>query len=139
MTIRSAGWLLAAVAGSSAAASESPPPASFTPGLLQATFGLAIVLALIWGAAWLLRRVAPSGSGARSPIKIIASQAVGQRERVVLVEIADQWLLVGVAPGQVTALQTLVKSSLPEPSPATGQIGTQFSRLLAQALGRRER
>ena len=51
----------------------------------------------------------------RSPIKLIATQAVGQRERVVLVEVADQWLLLGVAPGQVTALQTLPKATLPDP------------------------
>lgn len=139
MILRAPVALLAALAATRAAASDAPPSASFTPGLLQATLGLALVLALIWAAAWLLRRVAPSGSSGRSLIKVIASQAVGQRERVVLLEIADQWLLVGVAPGQVTVLQTLAKSVLPEASPAPGPGLPQFSRLLAQALGRRER
>ena len=102
-------------------------------GLLQATLGLAVVLALIWGAAWLLRRVAPTGSASRSPIKIIAAQSLGQREKVVLVEFADNWLLLGVTPHQITSLQTLAKSVLPEPAP----VAAPFARLLALAKNKR--
>jgi flagellar protein FliO/FliZ len=134
-----AAWSGAGVVSAAATgvAAEAAPPASLTPGLIQATLGLALVLAVIWAAAWLLRRIAPVGASSRSPIKLIATQAVGQRERVVLVEVADQWLLLGVAPGQVTALQTLPKSSLPESEPR-GPLAPQFSRLLALAKGKRQ-
>jgi len=134
--IAAIGNAFAAAAPAAASSSESAPPASLTPGLVQATLGLALVLGVIWAAAWLLRRVAPAGGSSRSPIKLIATQAVGQRERVVLVEIADQWLLLGVAPGQVTALQTLPKASLPDPE-SRSPLPPQFSRLLALAKGKR--
>jgi len=126
----------ATAAAASTSSADSAPPASLTPGLVQATLGLALVLAVIWAAAWLLRRVAPAGGSSRSPIKLIATQAVGQRERVVLVEIADQWLLLGVAPGHVTALQTLPKTTLPDPENRS-PLAPQFSRLLALAKGKR--
>jgi len=122
---------------STACAAESPEVTSgigLGPGLLQATLGLAVVLALIRGAAWLLRRLGASGSPANSPIKIIAAQSLGQRERVVLIEFADNWLLLGVTPGQINALQTMPKSTLPDAAPA----GAPFARLLALAKNKRQ-
>jgi len=115
---------------SASAAADAPAPASFAPGLLQATFGLAVVLALIWGAAWLTRRIAPTGTSSRSPIKVIATQALGQRERVVLIELGDNWLLLGVAAGQVTALHTGPKSTLPQAPTAES---APFAKFLALA------
>jgi len=135
------GWGLIAAAAvadvcaqTSAPAPDAEPGSGFAPGLLQATFGLAIVLALIWGAAWLIRRLAPMAAKPNSLIKVIATQAVGQRERVVLVEVADQWLLIGVAPGRVTALQNMAKSALPEAPPMLHP----FDRLFSLARAKRE-
>jgi flagellar protein FliO/FliZ len=61
----------------------------------------------------------------------VATQALGQRERVVLVEIGDDWLLLGVAPGQVSALHTGPRSALP---PAEASAATTFTSLLARAM-----
>jgi len=122
---------------STACAADAPEVTSgmgLGPGLLQATVGLAVVLALIWGAAWLLRRVGGVGAPATSLIKIIAAQSLGQREKVVLVEFADNWLLLGVTPGQINALQTMPKTTLPEPTPS----GAPFARLLALAKSKRQ-
>ena len=87
------------------------------------------MLALIWGAAWLLRRLNVGAPSAGSAIRVLATQALGQRERVVLVEVADQWLVLGVAPGRVSALSTLPKGTLP-PRAATP---APFASLLARA------
>jgi len=111
-------------------ASDAPAPVSFAPGLLQATLGLAVVLALIWGAAWVARRFSPQGSSLRSPIKLVATQALGQRERVVLIELGESWLLLGVAPGQVSMLHTGPKSALPQ---LAEREATPFAKLLAMA------
>ncbi len=48
----------------------------------------------------------------RGRYKVIGGSAVGQRERVVLVEVADTWLVVGVAPGHVTALHSMPKGEI---------------------------
>jgi len=72
------------------------------------------IIALIAGAAWLLKRLAPRHYSSNNTLRIVAGAAVGQRERVVVVEIGTSWLVLGVAPGQVTALH-----HLPRPEPDT--------------------
>jgi flagellar protein FliO/FliZ len=110
-------------------AATGPVETSFAGGLAQTLLGLGVVLALIWGAAWLLRRLNVGAPSAGSAIRVLATQALGQRERIVLVEVADQWLVLGVAPGRVSALSTLPKGTLPpraaNPAP--------FASLLARA------
>ena len=104
-------------------------------GLVQATLGLALVLALIVAIAWIAKRITPGAlRGGSLPLTIVASQAVGQRERVVVVEVADQWLVLGVAPGRVSALSSLPKGEIATPS-ATAT--APFAAALSRALGRR--
>ncbi len=86
--------------------SESP---ATDGGMFQVMLGLGLVLAVIAGCAWVLKRFSGIRRGPISAIKIIGGSAVGQRERVVLVEIADTWLVIGVAPGHVTALHSMPK------------------------------
>jgi flagellar protein FliO/FliZ len=133
--VRHAHALAASVVGCPAIArAAAPAPDAANAGsLLQATLGLARVLALIIGVAWLARRFTPGAMRGGAPLTIVASQAVGQRERVVVVEVADQWLVLGVAPGHVSSLGTLPKGSLSPTTPAT----TPFSSALSRALGRR--
>jgi flagellar protein FliO/FliZ len=120
-----------------AATAPNPVEPSFTGGLVQTVFGLAIVLALIWGAAWMLRRLNVGSPSQGSAIRVLASQALGQRERVVLVEVADQWLVLGVAPGQVSALSAMPKGALPAPPSPSSPLASQFASLLARARNKR--
>jgi flagellar protein FliO/FliZ len=131
-TMLSSSSVTAATATTAASSTSSPIEPSFAGGLAQTIFGLAIVLALIWGAAWLLRRLNVGAPSAGSAIRVLASQAIGQRERIVLVEVAGQWLVLGVAPGQVTGLATLPKGELPARSVAS----SPFASLLARARNR---
>ena len=70
-------------------------------------------------------------SGRPGPLRLVASQIVGQRERVVLIEVGDHWLVAGVAPGSVSALATLPKGTAPEPEPSPGGFGTLLARMRA--------
>jgi flagellar protein FliO/FliZ len=56
--------------------------------------------------AWLARRYVPR-LGAHGVVKVVGTTAVGARERVVVVEVADTWLLLGVGGGNVRVLHTL--------------------------------
>lgn len=133
MGARFAAAVLAAAGTIPVAAAETgaAPVPGTASGLLQATLGLAVVLALIWGAAWVVKRVTPATRSANSPLKVVATQSVGPRERVVLLEIGGTWLVVGVATGSVNTLHTLPKSVLTE----TGAPANPFGRLLARAKG----
>jgi flagellar protein FliO/FliZ len=80
-------------------------------GMLQFAFGLAMVLGLIVAAGWFAKRfkVGPAASGL---VKVIAGAAVGQRERVVVVEVGETWMVLGVAPGRVNALHTMPRGTV---------------------------
>lgn len=93
----------------------TPPPAAISSGsIAQVVFSLLLVLAAVVLVAWLLKRINLPQHGAGNLLKVVSGVAVGQRERIVLVEINDTWLVVGVAPGQVRALHSMPKAELPE-------------------------
>lgn len=69
--------------------------------------GLALVVALIAGLAWVLRRLGGVPAAGRGPLQVLGGLSVGARERVVLLRVGDRQLLLGVAPGRVQTLQVL--------------------------------
>lgn len=73
-------------------------------GPIRVILGLALVLALIAGLAWAMKRLNHAKIGNQSVAKIVGGVSVGTRERVVVVEIGGHWVVVGVASGQVTSL-----------------------------------
>lgn len=68
-------------------------------------FGTVIVLLVIAAIAWLLRRVMPGQTMAqRGVIKQVGGLQLSPRERVVVLEVAGRWLVVGMNAGQMMAL-----------------------------------
>lgn len=90
-----------------AADTAVPPPAPVFGGLVQVVLALILVLAAIAGSAWLMRRFGPTQIGPGGAMRVLGGVMVGQRERLVLVEVGDTWLIIGVAPGQVTAVHSM--------------------------------
>ncbi len=125
--------LFAASAYAETASGTAVP--STAGNLFQVLLGLIVVLALMAGAAWLLRRFNTAKGVSNTSIKIVGAASVGTRERVVVVEIADQWIVVGVAPGRVNALATMQKqeTTLTPEAPSSGN----FSTWLAQTIEKR--
>ena len=76
-------------------------------GLIKMLLGLGLVLALIALIAWLAKRMLPALGGQQSVMRVVSSVSVGARERVVVVEVGDRWLVVGVAPGQVRPIANM--------------------------------
>lgn len=136
--------LLAALAPLAHAADTppaTPAPATDLAGSVgQMLFGLAVVIALLLGCLWLLKRVA-APRGAASAMKVLGAVPVGPRERVVLVEVGSEVLVLGVAPGNVRTLHIVPAASLPAaPAAMAGSplAGKDFSAWLKQSLERRK-
>ena len=115
-----------------------PPVAVNSSSIAQIIFSLLLVLAAIVAVGWLLKRMNVAQQGTGNLLKVVGSVAVGQRERVVLVEIDDTWLVIGVGPGQIRTLHTLEKSAeVAAGNPAQTTTDNKFARMLAPLLGTR--
>ncbi|MCA1978193.1 MAG: flagellar biosynthetic protein FliO [Thiobacillus sp.] len=89
------------------------PAASAAGGLLQVFVGLVAVLGLIAATAWMAKRMGVARAGSSALLNVVGSASVGARERVVVLEIGESWLVVGVGPGNVNAIATLPRGEMP--------------------------
>ena len=113
-------------------------PVSGVSSMGYVTVALAIVLALIYGAAWMLRRVKSFGGGGKQSMNIVEAVSVGPKERVVLVRVRNQHVLLGVAPGRVNMLLDMGKTEEPQPNEPVKSDAPQmpsFKSLLKRSMG----
>ena len=98
---------------------------------LQMVLGLLLVLGVIFALAWLIRRMGQFAAPSNAQVKILGGVNVGQREKVVVIQIADTQLVLGVAPGQVNALHVFDKPVLRnEGKPASETFATRLQAAL---------
>ena len=102
--------------------------------LLRVIIGLVLVVAAILVSAWLAKRAGLTQRGGGNLLKQVASLPVGARQSIVVVEVDNTWLVVGVSPNQISPLHTLPAGQLPEGSPLPA---AAFAAKLGQALKRR--
>jgi flagellar protein FliO/FliZ len=102
---------------------------------LQMVFGLIAVLAILLAALWLLKRISQPQGAAAGLLRVVAGIAVGSRERVVILELGNSWLVLGIAPGHISTLAEIPRQEVPT-SPAT-PTGKDFSAWLKQTIERR--
>ena len=100
--------------------------------LLQLVLGLLLVIGLIFVLAWLMRRVQRAGPAGNQVIKLVGSRALGTRDRLVLVQVGNEQVLLGVSPGSITALHVMNE---PVEIPDAQGAPPEFARRLLEALG----
>ncbi|MDA8114151.1 MAG: flagellar biosynthetic protein FliO [Acidithiobacillus sp.] len=103
--------------------------------ILQLFSALVLVLLIFFGVVWLLKRLQPGLVGGQvGGMRVVSSLSLGTRERLLLVQVGEQQLLLGVTPAGITLLHTL-ETTLPDTtsnSPAT------FAGWLRTAMERRK-
>jgi flagellar protein FliO/FliZ len=108
----------ATVASEDAAATntqtELPPTGAEPPSLFSAVIkmisALALVIALVYGALYLLRRLMGRrlrGSGGKGSLEVLETTYVGQHKAISLVRVGQRSVLVGVTDNQITTLTEL--------------------------------
>lgn len=133
-------WLPLGLAATVGAAPAAAPVAPATSGsvagqLTQLVLGLLLVLGLIFFLAWLLRRVQQAGpAGKGQVIELIGSRALGPRDRLMLVQVGNEQILLGLSPGTITALHVL-KEPVEVPT-ASEKATPEFAQHLLKILGK---
>ena len=132
---------LAALFGSHACLAAATPTATPTaaPGslggqLAQMVFGLLLVVGLIFFLAWLLRRLQSTAVKGGQVIEIVGSRAIGPRDRLLLVQVGKEQILIGHTPGSIEALHVLAE---PVQVPENARQATpEFAQRLMELMGK---
>ncbi|QZN94311.1 flagellar biosynthetic protein FliO [Symbiopectobacterium purcellii] len=116
----------------------APFPASSL--LTQVGTVLVGVLMLILAIAWVVRKLGLTPPVRQNKlVKVVSSCQVGQRERVVVVEIEDTWLVLGVTAQQITPLHTLPAQEMDDAPAGEMAIPANFRQLLHKVIKRPEK
>src|SRR5579863_10026457 len=106
-------------------------------GLASVTLALLVVLAAIFAVAWVARRVRGIGGRVGNAIDVLAEIPLGPKERAVLIKVGTEQILVGVAPGRVSALHVLREPvEVPKSTAAVIPAAASFGALLKRSLGK---
>jgi flagellar protein FliO/FliZ len=100
--------------------------------LTQVTGALLLVVIGILAVVWVLRRLSRLPSGGSGGLRVVGGLALGTRERILLVEVGETQLLVGVTPGQLKTLHVLDKPLI-APGATVGS-PLSFAQRLGKAL-----
>ncbi|AZE85043.1 Flagellar biosynthesis protein FliO [Pseudomonas orientalis] len=130
-------WLalpLSALAAEPVAQAAAAPVVGSVGGqLTQLLLGLLLVIGLIFVLAWLMRRVQRIGPGNAQVIELVGSRALGPRDRLVLVQVGEEQILLGITPGRITPLHVL---KTPVDAAKTEAATPEFAQRLMELLGK---
>ena len=90
--------------------------------MLNMVMGLVVVVALILGLAWVLKKYGRLPVNNQVEMKVLGGLSLGTREKAVLVQVEGKRLLLGVAPGRVNTLHVM------------GEDSSEFSQTLHHAM-----
>ncbi|AOM39523.1 flagellar biosynthetic protein FliO [Xenorhabdus hominickii] len=120
--------------------STNTAPLSAGHTLMQVSSALGGVLLLIFFITWLVRRLgfAPAKNKNHRLLNVKASCSLGPKERVVVVEVENNWLVLGVTSQQITMLH-----QMPAPSDNaekdTALNSLPFGQILKNTLQRKSK
>jgi len=135
-------WLLLMFISFSVCAEDktsSPSPVGMAGEVMGSGFvtqsftGLLVVLISIIAFAWLMKRFGRLQSSTKGTLKIIDGMALSPRERVVLVQVGEEQILLGVAPGRVEKVHVLKQPVVAEDKVETaGNFASRLKEVLVK-------
>ncbi|MBX8520653.1 flagellar biosynthetic protein FliO [Pseudomonas cichorii] len=100
----------------------------------KTALALGLVVACVFVCGWVLRRIGSRSLVSGQVVRVVGSTNVGQREKVVIVEVQGKWLVLGVTAQQVSALSEMEAPPAAESDAVL--MGNSFADRLASALKR---
>ena len=122
------------LAAATPTATPATAPGSLGGQLAQMVFGLLLVVGLIFFLAWVLRRMQSTAVKGGQVIEIVGSRAIGPRDRLLLVQVGKEQILIGHTPGGIEALHVLAEPV--EVSAGARQATPEFAQRLMELMGK---
>lgn len=137
-------FMLVQPLSSAAEVAEKTPLASssgFSSLMLQMLVALGFIVMLLFAFAWFVKRTGMLQGSLNGQLAVLGSVAVGQREKVVLLQVGQEQLVVGVTATEVSLLHLLadpIQLDKNEFGKAPRQqVNESFAQKLSQALQKR--
>jgi len=102
--------------------------------LLKLSGGLLLVVVVIFALAWLVKRLNLAQHSQNGLLRIVAGLAVGTKDRIVLLQVGEEQILLGLSPGRIEKLHTLAHPV--EIDEATSQSTTMFAQKLNKLMNK---
>ncbi|WCE28967.1 flagellar biosynthetic protein FliO [Vibrio sp. SCSIO 43137] len=97
--------------------------------LLTTLGSLLFVIAVIFGLAWLMKRMRLPAMGSQKGLSVIRQIPVGTKERIAVVKAGEEQFLVGITPQSINLISRLDKP-IEDEQTESGQFASQFSQIL---------
>jgi flagellar protein FliO/FliZ len=105
--------------------------------MLQVMVGLVLVLGVLAVIAWGIKKIGVGKQTSGGAIRIVGGLHVGNRERIMVIEVANEWIVVGVTASSITALSTMPKQEGAASTPAQ-PLAKNFSTWLQHTIDKRK-
>lgn len=101
--------------------------------LIKLTGGLILVVAVIFILAWLVKRLNLTQHSQNGLLRIVAGLAVGTKDRIVLLQVGEEQILLGLSPGRIEKLHTLSDPIIVEDNPhSTTPFAQKLNKLMSK-------
>ncbi|WP_317931694.1 flagellar biosynthetic protein FliO [Halioxenophilus sp. WMMB6] len=121
--------LVGLLASQVATAQSTLPDVSGGQYAVKMVLGLAVTLGLIFALAWLLKRVnGLAGFSQQKLIRVTSQTAIGMKEKLVIVEVANRHLLLGLTPNNISLLHTFAEGELEQASQVEANSDTKLPK-----------
>ena len=105
---------------------NAAPAATDTPAaanLIQITLSLLLVVGLLVGFSVLFKKFGMNRliNNGNFPVKVIGAISIGNNQRLMVIEVGDEWIVLGVTPQQITTITSMPRQEAPD-STANGNL-----------------
>ena len=100
--------------------------------------GLIIVIALFFACIWLMRKMGALPENSKQKMRVIAGLSLGGREKVMLVQVGEKQIVLGVSPGRINNLLVLEDNDRvvqeTKERPAEGEFSEKLKQIMTGTL-----
>lgn len=97
-------WLPGVSVAAEPVAAKTTSVAGSAGTLISLGLGLLVVLAVIFASAWFVRRMSGLSGMNNQAMKVVSVMALGTRERIALIDVGGQQIVVGITPSAIRTL-----------------------------------
>jgi flagellar protein FliO/FliZ len=113
------------------AASATDTPAA--ANMIQVTLSLLLIVGLLFGFSYVVKKfgLGKMINSSQFPVKVIGAISIGSNQRLMVIEVGDEWIVLGITPQNMTTITSMPR----QVAPAANEAGNlKFASWMHSAL-----